>query len=347
MWVARVAVLGGVSSLLVTGFWVATGRRLDPERTAGGLWVVEAVVLLVLIFLVVRSAGPRPAAVGALLAGIALPVSLFRFGPLRGEALFGSFGWALAAVVAALAGGYLRALNTGRQRAVEQARLQQRLELASDLHDFVAHDVSEILAQTQAAQILVTTEPGRLPLALERIHTAATRALDTLDRTVHGATEERSSLTGPDLATAGSIHDIPLLAARFQSSGMVRVELEFEAEAVAVVDSEAGRALYRAVVEALTNVRRHAGKAEQVRIRLRAGPTAGQVELSVTDDASHDARPAAAAVRTGLGLTTLSDRIQALGGTISAGPGEDSGWCLRVTLPLSTETATAEKTWSR
>jgi signal transduction histidine kinase len=340
-------VLGAVASLLVTGFWPVFGRRSDPDGRTAGLWLVESCVLLILIFLVVRGATPRAATVGGLVAGTALPASLLRFGPLTREGLLGCSVWALAAAGAALAGGYLRALNIGRQRAVEQARLQQRLELASELHDFVAHDVSEILAQAQAAQILATTEPGRLPLALERVRSAAVRALDTLDRTVHGTTGERSSAAGADPATAALIQDISSLVERFRSAGRARVELEIEDEAVAAVDREAGRALYRAVVEALTNVRRHAGAAEQVRIRLLVGPTPGQVELRVTDDAGRPAGPVATAARTGLGLNTLSDRIGALGGTVSAGPGDPSGWRLCIIVPVGPEPAPSETNWSR
>jgi signal transduction histidine kinase len=340
-------VVGGVSSLLATGWWVAQGHRSEPHGATALLWLLEAGGLLVLIFLVVRWSSPPAAVTGALVAGTALPLSLLRFGSLTSASVLGCCAWALGGAVAALAGGYLRALNTGRERAVEQARLQQRLELANDLHDFVAHDVSEILAQAQAAQILATTEPGRLPLALERIRAAAARALDTLDQTVHGVAAQGPAAEGAEPAASGSIQDIPLLVNRFQSSGTVRVELRLEDDAVAAVDGPTGRALYRAVVEALTNVRRHAGEADQVRIRLRTGPVAGQVELSVTDDAAHDARCTLAGVRAGRGLPALAGRVQELGGAIWAGPGDPSGWRLRVTVPAAPGAATPAPDGSR
>jgi signal transduction histidine kinase len=322
IWAAGAAALGGALSLLVTGLWLSVGPRSEPHGAALVLWALEIVILLALIFVTSRTARSRLTTAAVVPAAVAVSVSLLRFGSLNWQVATGCCVWGLSAVVAALAGGYLRSLDTGRERAVEQARLQQRLELAGDLHDFVAHDVSEILAQAQAAQVLVASEPSRLPVALERISTAAVRALDTLDRTVHG-----------DPGPVGSIDEIPLLVSRFQSVENVGVGLELRQEAVAALSQESGREVYRAVVEALTNVRRHAVEAQQVHIRLRSGPAAGRVELSITDDAPHDAAAAHAPARTGLGLTNLSARVQGLGGTTWAGPGEPAGWQLRVTLP--------------
>jgi signal transduction histidine kinase len=319
-WAARIAALGGAASLALTGSWLAVGPRSEPHGATLVLWALEIGILLILIFASARTAGSRWAIASVVPASAAVSVSLLRFGTLNVQVASGCCVWGLSAVVAALAGGYLRSLDTGRQRAVEKALLQQRLELAGHLHDFVAHDVSEILAQAQAAEILATREPSRLPVALERISTAAVRALETLDRTVHD---------GPE--PAGSIDDISSLVRRFESVETVGVGLELRKEAVAALNRETGREVYRAVVEALTNIRRHATDAQQVHIRLRPAPVAGLVELSVTDDARHAV--GAAPARTGLGLRHLTARVQELGGTISAGPSEPAGWRLRVTLP--------------
>lgn len=345
--ITRAAALGGAASLLVTGIWVAVGPRSEPHGAVLVLWLLEAATLLVLTFLCVRSAPAHPATAAAAPAVIALSLSLLRFGPLNAQVATGCCVWGLSAVLAALSGAYLRSLDTGRLRAVEQARLQQRLDLAADLHDFVAHDVSEILAQAQAAQVEADTEPARLPLALERISTAATRALDTLDRTVRGALAQGPRTDGDETGRSESIDDLAGLVDRFRSSGAVQVDLHLQADALAGLSREAGREVYRSVVEALTNVRRHAACAQQVRIRLSRAP-AGQIELRVTDDAPHSATGAAGSVPTGHGLTSLSTRISELGGTTWAGPGTPAGWRLCVTLPAGTVRArTAEPDRSR
>ncbi len=344
-WAARTALCGGAVSLLVTGVWMAVGSRSEPHAGTLVLWLLEAGVLLVLIVLAVRSAGPRLATAGALVAGLALGLSLLRFGPLTPVMAYACGAWAAGAAVAALIGAYLRALDSGRHRAVEQARLQQRLELASDLHDFVAHDVSEILAQAQAAQVLAVSEPARLHVALERITTSAVRALDTLDRIVHGVLDQGPDTDGTPSAAAGLMDDIALLVERFRLPGTVRVQLQVQDEALAAVDREAASALYRAVVEALTNVRKHARDAQQVRVALRSGPDAGQVELSITDDAPPRPRPGSA--QAGLGLASLSTRIRALGGTFRAEPGEDGGWRLCVTVPVEAPVPTDSRNRAR
>jgi signal transduction histidine kinase len=319
---------------VVTGFWVAVGPRTEPHGSTVVLWLLEAALLLVLIVLSVRTAHPRPAMLAALLAGVALSVSLLRFGSLNPQVATGCCIWGLSAVVAALVGGYLRSLDTRRRQAVARGRLQQRLELAGELHDFVAHDVSEILAQAQAAQILAGTAPGRVPDALEQITTAAVRALETLDRTVSGALQHPVE-DRPQRANADSIDDITALVQRFQSSGTVDVDLQLHDEAAAALSREAGREVYRAVLEALTNIRRHGAQARQVRILLRTGTTDGQVELSVTDDAPGTAAAGSRCAPTGLGLASLSQRIRELDGTVWAGPGSPSGWRLCVTLPAA------------
>ena len=328
--VAAVAGTGGAGSLLITGVWLAVGPRREPSGPALAGWLLEAAVLLLLIFLSVRTARPPAAAVSALLCGLALSVSLLRFGSLSPQLAGGCLGWGLSAVTAALLGSYLRLLDAGRQRAVEQARLQQRLELASDLHDFVAHDVSEILAQVQAAQILARTDPGRLPRSLEHINTAAVRALETLDRTIHGVLQEDPPPGRSIAGFAGSVDEIALVVERFRSSGTVRVNLQMQDEAAAALSPEAGREVYRAVVEALTNIRRHAEGAQEARIELRL--VAGAVQFSIADDAPPAAVPGPG--RTGHGLASLSTRIHELGGTVVAGPEPGRGWRLCVTLPV-------------
>ncbi|MFE1207772.1 histidine kinase [Streptomyces albidoflavus] len=76
-----------------------------------------------------------------------------------------------------------------------EARSAQRLQLSRDLHDFVAHDVSGIVVQAQAARFVATTDPSQAVLALERIEKAGLNALASMDQTVQ-------MLHGPEAAPA-------------------------------------------------------------------------------------------------------------------------------------------------
>jgi signal transduction histidine kinase len=92
---------------------------------------------------------------------------------------------ALRSLVAVGVGVHLRSVDALRIRAVADARRAQRLDLARDLHDFVAHDVSGIVAQAQAAQLIISHDSGVALTALKRIEQAGLKALASMDNTVH------------------------------------------------------------------------------------------------------------------------------------------------------------------
>ncbi|WP_169515731.1 histidine kinase [Amycolatopsis nigrescens] len=96
----------------------------------------------------------------------------------------GAAFWALGPAFAAAVGLYFRYQQNARDRAVAAARRAQRLDLARDLHDYVAHDLSEMIAQAQAAQLAGEPDPAVL-VALRRIETAGLKAMSSMDRTVH------------------------------------------------------------------------------------------------------------------------------------------------------------------
>ncbi|WP_344404269.1 sensor histidine kinase [Dactylosporangium fulvum] len=216
-------------------------------------------------------------------------------------------------VCATGAGLHLRAGDQRRRRAEERARRAQRLDLARDLHDLVAHEVTGIVVQAQAAQVAGD------PDALARIEAAGLRALDAMDnmvRTLRGADEQAP------LRVHG-LGDLPEVVARFDATGPARATLRMAPGAT--LSPEAGVAAYHVVVEALTNVRRHAPKAATVVVSLdRAGL------LTIVD--SGGGGPRRRRTGGGTGLAGVAERVGALGGTLYAGPHE-AGW--RVTCDLS------------
>jgi signal transduction histidine kinase len=225
-------------------------------------------------------------------------------------------------------GFYLRSLDAERARSVAAARQAQRLDLARDLHDFVAHDVSEMLAQAQAGPFLTGRGPQQATDAFRRIEEAGLHALASLDRTVR------------------MLHD--------DTDPVVQLTIDAQlTERDSAVPRDVATTVYRIVVEALTNVRRHAPTARLVQVDVcRTQATAGlvgpAVEVTVTDDARTARAPGAHAQgpldrSNGLGLSGLAERIRALGGTLTAGPREETaadpqrrpGWCVTAVLPLA------------
>lgn len=178
--------LAGTVSLLTTALAPRTGAL---PRDALVLVAVETGALLLLIVLAARRSArivsvlPAALAVGAVVLRVEAPTSA--------TVLIGCATWLAAALGAAGVGAHLRALDAGRRRAVEKSRARQRALMAHELHDFVAHDVSEVLALAQAGQLLAAGS-DRLPEVLREIERSARRALGSMDRTLDVLDDVRS-----------------------------------------------------------------------------------------------------------------------------------------------------------
>ncbi|WNF29122.1 histidine kinase [Streptomyces sp. C11-1] len=304
-----------------------------PKGGPGSGWkLAEAAFLLVLLAVVTRWSPLRE--LKAVLPLTALAVTLWPLTLVAGESFLESVGiatfWLLPVAAAVAAGAYPRRQEARRRSAVAEARSAQRLQLSRDLHDFVAHDISGIVVQAQAARFVAATDVAQAMLALERIEKAGLSALAAMDRTVQ-------MLHGPETPTTEPLPDVsqlPSLIENFTSAGATEAHLDLPAGVVEMLSREAGSAAYRIVVEALTNIRRHAPGASRATVVFM--PTATTVEIRVTND--RGARPAPArrrASRGGLGLPALTEHAQALGGTLSAGPHGDGGWQLAAVLPAT------------
>ncbi|MEU5868826.1 hypothetical protein ABZ815_47205 [Nonomuraea sp. NPDC047529] len=302
-------------SLAVTAGWPAAG---GPSTPAGGaLGMAESVALAVTTGLVVRYAPIRRAAPAAILAGLAAATWLLRvFAPASPlEALGACAFWGTGVLAAAAVGGYLRLLDVRKDRAVADTGTVLRLRLAGDLHDFLAHDISEMVAHAQAGT--VAGDPLR---ALERVEAAGLRALSTLDRTLDTLHHDRP------LGPVGDLGGIAEAADRFSAAGPARIGVRIDP--VAAVPAETAALAYRIVIEGLTNIRRHAPRAGRVELSVT---TPGDVlEITLTNDG---VTGAARRRRGGSGLPALAALVAEQGGELAARAVPD-GWSLTARLPL-------------
>jgi signal transduction histidine kinase len=333
-----------VVSLAGTAIWsVSSDPTPTPTPTplrTGGLWpLLETAALMILVALVCRWSPVRHAVP---VAAVAVVAEAVLFLPIAGsplswwDAVTGCVFWALAGLVGAGSGCYLRWLDVRRVRAVRDARRTQRLRLATDLHDFVAHDVSAMVIQAQAARVLLRGDPDQVDQVLDRIEADGQRALASMDRTIRTLRELEDG-TGASRTPLPGLADLPDLVRRYATSGTGPVELHIESGLDQVLHQEAGATLYRVVVEALTNVRRHADPGAAVAVDLARTPSG--VVLSVANHATPDKRTPNAADtgrrRSGTGLAGLEQRVDALGGAFTAGPVPAGGWQVRAELPSS------------
>jgi signal transduction histidine kinase len=338
-----------VSSITTVAILVVAGPLDVRSMSAGAATLGEALGLVALIVIAVRVGGRSGGLVIAALGALAMGTMNFRFEGLATtyERLMGTLLWGVAGLGAAAGGRHLRAQDERRARALVDAKRTQRLVVARDLHDFVAHDLSAALAQAQAGQFL-GVDDDRVTGVFRSIEDSAQRALRSMDRTLRMLRElesdmpgvERSAVSPPDLS------ELAALVERFEASGSWDVHLEVDPELERPdprwLPAEVSTTLYRVAVEALTNVRRHARRASAVRVRavrraLHDGTTS--VELSVVDDAPRAPASRGASKRGGSGLPALADRLEALGGQLHAGPEGTCGWSVRAVVPLHTRGA--------
>ena len=212
----------------------------------------------------------------------------------------------------------------------EQAVMAERLRIASELHDVVAHHVSVIGVQAGAARRVLGKNP-----------TAAEGALSTIEASSRSAVGEMRSLLGTlrgtgsadDRAPEPGFHDIRPLVEQFRSTGM-EVDLELVDVAPSLADEvppAVGLGLYRTTQEALANVRRHStAAAATVRIRLGHEQGHAYAETEVLDAG----RPRPGTRGSGLGLIGMRERVAAHGGTAEIGPRATGGYRVRVRLPF-------------
>lgn len=319
---------------------VTTFARPPLEAGASAGWkLAEIAVLLAVLVPVARWSPRRPAAVSGALAAAA--VALWTLPLLDSPSWLERAGavllWTLPALAAVVVGGYPRWAARRARRAVAAARRFQQLELARDLHDFVAHDVSAIVVQAQAARFVADRDPRQAVLALERIERAGLSALASMDRTVRTLHDADGGPLGPSAPPGAG--QLPPLVERFAAERDTACRFEAEPGGLDALSRETGVAAYRLVVEALTNIRRHAPGTARVEVTVRRpGGAGGPVEVRVANDAPPGAGPVPSPLRRrgGSGLAGLRERVEATGGTLTAGPvngGDGGGWQVAARFP--------------
>ncbi|MCA1228254.1 histidine kinase [Saccharopolyspora sp. 6M] len=238
----------------------------------------------------------------------------------------------LLLVLAVGSGLYFRARDGERTRtvesAVQQAQQAERLALARELHDVVAHHVTGIVVQAQAAQMVAAQKPEAAVEAMERIAGSGTEALVAMRRLVasmRGA-EPAGTSGATEQATTDLAADLTALAEGAGPKVSLRVELDQE------VPQEVARSALRLVQESVTNAGKHAPDATEIQVVVRSPQE--HVHIRVTDNGS-GSRAAPAGGSGGYGLVGMRERIELLGGRFSAGPVPDAGWRVEAWLPLA------------
>jgi signal transduction histidine kinase len=229
-----------------------------------------------------------------------------------------------------------RAYSAGLQEQAErraQAQLadarravaEERLRIARELHDVVAHSLSLIALQAGVGHYVASARPEEAARTLASIETASRTAMGEMRRLLGVLRDDR---TGADLAPAPGLADVGQLITGTADAG-VRVQLEIRG-AQRPVPPGVDLAAYRIIQEALTNVVKH------------ARTTAGRVVVTYADDAmcleitddGHGAPAAAVAASAGHGIAGMAERVSLFGGEFHAGPLPGRGFRVAARLPV-------------
>ena len=214
-------------------------------------------------------------------------------------------------------------LEQRRRQEADRRLADERLRIAQEVHDVVAHAMVAINVQAGVAAHVLHKRPGQAETALTEIKRVSGAALDDLRATLGLLRDENA--TAPVHPTR-VLAEVPELAAPLRAAGVnVDVDLRGPEDRV---PSAVGTAAYRIVQEALTNVLRHAG-ASSAAVSVAIG--ARSVEIDVRNDGPTAPAPNG----TGRGLRGMAERAEALGGRVDAGPGAEGGWRVHAVLPLT------------
>ncbi|MGG2459778.1 sensor histidine kinase [Streptomyces sp. RGM 3693] len=302
-----------------------------PENTPG---MVELCAVLLLVTRAVRRYPASKAVVYA--AGPVIAAALL---PLR--LADQQFLVALVVVVAlpfmVVLGVCLWLYDTLRAREREAIQQAQRLEHARELHDFVAHHVTAIVAQTKAARFTAAVghiqSPEDLDRMLAEIERAGSQAMGSMRSMV---SDLRHTAVPAAMPPTGDLSMLRDLTQEFSVLGPPAALTLDPRLTERRLSPETTTTVHRVVQESLTNVRKHATGADRVEVRVTVQPgSRDRLEVSVTDD-DRGGTPAAhgKADGSGYGLVGLAERVEAIGGQLTAGPQSGGGWRVLAVLPL-------------
>jgi signal transduction histidine kinase len=326
--IALAVMLGGLVAAL----------ELEPRRTTAAVAVgLLACAASLEVSYMAATRTRRVSVTGAAMAaGVSLLIPVLG-APSPGLGRIGSAGppvvtvaITLVTIIAWLIGNSIRQAHAKaelvRAQAATQATMAERLRIARELHDIVAHSIGVIAIQAGSGRSVFSARPGEARDALAAIEATSRETLSGLRRMMTGLrrAEPESGPVQEPLGAAPGLADLQRLAAMTLDAG-VKVDLEWHGSREPL-PADIDLSAFRIIQEAVTNVVRHAGTGQ---CRVSIIQHEGLLSIEVTD-AGHGGSTAG----TGYGITGMRERAALLGGDFSAGPRPDGGFRVAARLPV-------------
>lgn len=346
-----VAVVGlpAAMAVLIRRRWPLPALALSAAAALVGVFifavpVAAALAFAIVLYSVAVEAGWWPAGIAAGAATVSI------FLAAAAADLDDNFAAVLVALLAAVVTPLLSASATRSRRAylsevearlrqaeqeqqarTDQALAEDRVRLAHDLHDVLAHSLTVVNMQVGVASHLLADHPERAAVALQEAKAAGASAIGELRGTL-------SLLRGDQpeqLAPQPGLTDLDSLFAGVAATGLpLTTDVRLSA---GVVPAGIALVAYRVVQEGLTNVVKHAGTNAETTVDVDA--TGDRLLIRVVNGPGIAPRP----TPPGIGLDGLRSRVKALGGTLQAGQRPDGGYGLAVEIPLEPTTPSTEE----
>jgi len=341
-----------VYGLAIVGFVPLLWRRVAPipvfffvlffalGATLGSADLRPTLALLVASYSVAASTDRKTSIA---LAALAIPtfVGIALLGELRQEgaspsastlraaglltAMLGTAPWVLGRW-AKLSRRKVQAAEVAGKLAADDARLEERRQIALELHDIISHSVSVMVLQADGARAILKTDPGAVEEALDQISQVGRASVGELRRLLGFLSD--GTLSVEDVGFQG-LADLPKVIEEAERTGL-HVHLEVTGRPPRVPASFE-RSVHRIVRETLANSRKHGGPGTDVRLSLFWSESV--LVVTTTDNGAGQADDPT--LSTGHGLAGLRERVRATDGRLDAGPAVDGkGFVVTATLPI-------------
>jgi signal transduction histidine kinase len=324
-------------------------RRRDPVRALAAVLIVSSVIIplggqvthgaflpLMLVLYPVAATCRRRVALAWLAATLALLTAQGVVQSLSGSGSGPSVGVSLVLIIAWLLGDTVRQrrnyLARLRVQAAGEAVTEERLRIARELHDVVAHSMTVVAVQAGFGEYVFDSQPREARASLAAIQTVTREALEDMQRLLGVLRQAAPGPAGtpPPLAPAPGLAGLERLIAGTAGAG-VKVDL-LRTGQVRGLPPGIDLAAFRIVQEALTNVVKHSG-ADCCAVSIGYGPD--ELSVEITDSGPGSGPAALAAAGAGHGITGMRERVSLCGGEFSAGPLPDRGFRVSASLPLA------------
>ena len=303
----------------------AVFRFADGAPFVGGsapAGVLEVAVLGVLVARCIRHADARVAAAATTMFACAL-AALVELRMIAVDIARLDLGAMVVFIVFVGAGLYLRTVDADRRSAAVQARVDERAEMARDLHDIAAHHLTAVVIQAQAAQLPREPLSASVSAALAGIEQSGSEALSAMRaivRDLRDVAEAPYAPTSPYeelLGLGRTVHD---------GEAPVRLVVDRSIEAL---PSTMQLSIQRIVREAIINARTHSTRVSEIVVQVRDLGDHVDVDIDNDGTAVHGREG------TGFGIIGMIERAKSAGGSLTAGARPAGGWRVHAAFPIS------------